>query len=90
MSCMLCLDPHPLQMLIKGIRSFSPDNSTPIEFYKPLTLIVGSNGAGKTVRVGSCMAPCMAPCMGVLCTPAWAQLHGGPYCDTITQGQRGN
>eukprot|EP00955_Chlamydomonas_euryale_P052513 355181-Chlamydomonas_euryale.AAC.5 len=38
------------QMLIKGIRSFSPDNTTCIEFYKPLTLIVGANGAGKTVR----------------------------------------
>ena len=38
-----------LQMLIKGIRSFSPDNQNVIEFYKPLTLIVGHNGAGKTV-----------------------------------------
>jgi DNA repair protein RAD50 len=36
-------------MLVKGIRSFSPDNNNVIEFYKPLTLIVGSNGAGKTV-----------------------------------------
>ena len=36
-------------MLIKGIRSFSPDNQNVIEFYKPLTLIVGQNGAGKTV-----------------------------------------
>lgn len=39
-----------LQMLIKGIRSFSPDNQAVIEFYRPLTLIVGHNGAGKTVR----------------------------------------
>lgn len=38
------------KMLIKGIRSFSPENKTVIEFYKPLTLIVGANGAGKTVR----------------------------------------
>lgn len=37
-------------MLIKGIRSFSPDNTNVIEFYRPLTLIVGANGAGKTVR----------------------------------------
>ena len=36
-------------MLIKGIRSFSPDNQMVVEFYKPLTLIVGHNGAGKTV-----------------------------------------
>ena len=38
-----------VQMLIKGIRSFNPDNQHVIEFYKPLTLIVGQNGAGKTV-----------------------------------------
>lgn len=38
-----------LQMSIKGIRAFSPDNDEKITFYKPLTLIVGHNGAGKTV-----------------------------------------
>lgn len=38
-------------MLIKGVRSFSPNNQGVIEFYKPLTLIVGHNGAGKTVSV---------------------------------------
>jgi hypothetical protein len=37
-------------MLIKGIRSFSPENLNVIEFYRPLTIIVGQNGAGKTVR----------------------------------------
>ena len=37
------------KMLIKGIRSFSPDNTNVITFFKPLTLIVGPNGAGKTV-----------------------------------------
>lgn len=36
-------------MLIRGIRSFAPENNATIVFYKPLTLIVGSNGAGKTV-----------------------------------------
>ena len=39
------------KILIKGIRSFSPDNEAVIEFHKPLTLIVGANGAGKTVSV---------------------------------------
>ena len=39
-----------MQLLIKGIRSFSPENQIVIEFYRPLTLIVGHNGAGKTVR----------------------------------------
>lgn len=36
-------------MLIKGIRSFCPENDHAIVFPKPLTLIVGRNGAGKTV-----------------------------------------
>lgn len=39
------------KILIKGIRSFSPDNEAVIEFHKPLTLIVGANGAGKTVSL---------------------------------------
>ncbi len=41
-----------MQILIKGIRSFSPDNQAVIIFHKPLTLIVGANGAGKTVGHG--------------------------------------
>ena len=41
------------KLLIKGIRSFSPENDHAIVFPKPLTLIVGRNGAGKTVRVAS-------------------------------------
>eukprot|EP00854_Cymbomonas_tetramitiformis_P005673 gene5673-6858_t len=40
-----------LQMLIKGIRAFSPDNQNVIEFFRPLTLIVGENGAGKTTII---------------------------------------
>jgi len=39
------------KMLIKGIRSFSPDNDHAIIFPKPLTLIVGRNGAGKTTVI---------------------------------------
>ena len=42
------------QLSIKGIRSFAPDNTDVIEFFKPLTIIVGHNGAGKTVR-SSCV-----------------------------------
>jgi len=38
------------KMAIRGIRSFSPFDEEKIEFYKPLTLILGQNGAGKTVR----------------------------------------
>lgn len=41
------------KLLIKGVRSFSPGNQHVIEFYRPLTLIVGQNGAGKTVRCGT-------------------------------------
>eukprot|EP01018_Ginkgo_biloba_P035575 Gb_12673 [translate_table: standard] len=39
------------KMLIKGIRSFSPENTLVITFYRPLTLIVGPNGAGKTTII---------------------------------------
>lgn len=46
-------------MIIRGIRSFAPENNTAIVFYKPLTLIVGSNGAGKTVRLFCCVV-CVA------------------------------
>lgn len=39
------------KMLIKGIRSFDPENKHVIAFFKPLTLIVGPNGAGKTTII---------------------------------------
>ncbi|XP_020690871.2 DNA repair protein RAD50 [Dendrobium catenatum] len=39
------------KMLIKGIRSFDPENKHVIAFLKPLTLIVGPNGAGKTTII---------------------------------------
>ncbi|GFH15351.1 DNA repair protein RAD50, partial [Haematococcus lacustris] len=42
-------DHRPL--LIKGIRSFSPENVNVVEFFRPLTLIVGQNGAGKTTII---------------------------------------
>ncbi len=38
------------KLLIQGVRSFSPDKHAVIEFMHPLTLIVGPNGSGKTVR----------------------------------------
>lgn len=44
---MSCID----KMLIRGIRSFDPDTSNVIEFYSPLTLIVGQNGSGKTTII---------------------------------------
>ncbi|GAM22057.1 hypothetical protein SAMD00019534_052320 [Acytostelium subglobosum LB1] len=39
------------KLLVQGIRSFNPDECTVIDFYKPLTLIVGANGAGKTTII---------------------------------------
>lgn len=41
---------HIEGMAILGIRSFDPDEPSYIKFYSPLTLIVGENGCGKTVR----------------------------------------
>ncbi|TPX67058.1 hypothetical protein SpCBS45565_g04024 [Spizellomyces sp. 'palustris'] len=39
------------KLLIRGIRSFDPKGPSVIEFYTPLTIIVGHNGAGKTTII---------------------------------------
>lgn len=39
------------KLLVRGIRSFSPYDENVIEFYTPLTIIVGHNGAGKTTII---------------------------------------
>lgn len=39
------------KMSIRGIRAFSPDREETIEFYSPLTMIVGANGCGKTTII---------------------------------------
>ncbi|PVV01925.1 hypothetical protein BB560_003635 [Smittium megazygosporum] len=39
------------KLLIRGIRSFDPEEPSVIEFYSPLTLIVGRNGSGKTTII---------------------------------------
>ena len=36
---------------IRGIRSFGPDEAQLIKFAKPLTVIVGENGCGKTTII---------------------------------------
>ncbi|KNZ54700.1 hypothetical protein VP01_287g3 [Puccinia sorghi] len=38
-------------LAIRGIRSFDNQSMAVIQFYSPLTVIVGHNGSGKTVRV---------------------------------------
>lgn len=38
-------------MTIMGVRSVSPDSQQGIKFLRPLTLIVGENGAGKTTII---------------------------------------
>ena len=43
------------KMSVRGIRSFSPAEIAVIEFFKPLTLIVGKNGSGKTTVIESLM-----------------------------------
>ncbi len=35
---------------IRGIRSFDPNETQAMTFYTPLTIIVGKNGCGKTVK----------------------------------------
>eukprot|EP00111_Clytia_hemisphaerica_P021776 TCONS_00064034-protein len=41
------------KMKIMGIRSYSPEEGSVIEFQTPLTLIVGQNGCGKTTVIES-------------------------------------
>lgn len=38
------------KLAIRGIRSFDDKSVSVIEFYSPVTVIVGHNGSGKTVR----------------------------------------
>lgn len=38
------------KLAIRGIRSFDDKQISVIEFYSPVTVIVGHNGSGKTVR----------------------------------------
>ncbi len=40
------------KLLLQGIRSFNPDQHEVIEFFHPMTVIVGPNGSGKTVSGG--------------------------------------
>ena len=39
------------KLSIRGIRSFSPLEDIKMEFFRPLTLIQGHNGCGKTVII---------------------------------------
>ena len=39
------------KLAIRGIRSFDPETEETIEFYNPLTMIVGANGCGKTTII---------------------------------------
>ena len=41
------------KLQIRGIRSFSPHEDSTIEFFSPLTMIVGANGCGKTTIIES-------------------------------------
>ncbi|KAK8803667.1 hypothetical protein WA158_001361 [Blastocystis sp. Blastoise] len=46
------------KMSIQGIRSFGPSEEKVIKFYKPLTIIVGPNGCGKTTIIECLKAAC--------------------------------
>ena len=53
MSSLLCMN-------IRGVRSFASDTEQRIEFFKPLTVIVGPNGCGKTSTI-ECTNPSQKP-----------------------------
>lgn len=42
------------KLQLRGIRSFSPENDETIEFYSPLTVIVGMNGCGRIFMLIFC------------------------------------
>jgi DNA repair protein RAD50 len=46
------------KLAIRGVRSFHPDREETIEFYSPLTMIVGANGCGKTSIIESLKYAC--------------------------------
>nr|PVC53932.1 DNA repair protein Rad50 [Theileria orientalis] len=48
---------------IKGIRSFTPDRTECLKFEKPLTLIVGKNGSGKTFQRDSTYIQTLVECL---------------------------
>ena len=39
------------RLAIRGIRGFSPFDEEKIDFFRPLTMILGHNGAGKTTII---------------------------------------
>jgi len=46
------------KLSIRGIRSYSPNSAQVIQFDKPLTLIVGKNGCGKTTVIEAMKMAC--------------------------------
>jgi DNA repair protein RAD50 len=84
-------------MQIRGIRSFSPDRDETIEFYSPLTMIVGSNGCGKTTIIESLKFACtgslppntkrLAPLLN--CGTLHASIKAASYCklNCVDSGQ---
>jgi predicted ATPase len=40
-------------LALLGVRSFSPDEPSYLKFFSPVTVIVGPNGSGKTVKLRS-------------------------------------
>ena len=46
------------KLSICGIRSFNPNSEDVVEFYSPLTMIVGANGCGKTTIIESLKYAC--------------------------------
>ncbi|KAM9994272.1 hypothetical protein ACTFIZ_005591 [Dictyostelium cf. discoideum] len=62
------------KLLVQGIRSFDPREASVIDFYSPLTLIVGQNGAGKTTIIECLKYTCTGE-MPPNCSSGQAFIH---------------
>lgn len=72
------------RLLIKGIRSFSPNNESLLYFDTPLSLIVGHNGAGKTTII-ECLKMATTGSLPPNCRNGQSFIHDPQVCSRCTQ-----
>lgn len=71
------------KLKIAGVRNFNPDKPGTIKFFKPLTLIVGQNGSGKTTII-ECLNTAITGTYPQNCSKLKGFLHDNELCDLET------